>query len=171
MATHRKSRRAEGTSRPRGPASDVTRKVTAGALALLIGVGIVPSVLAPAVSAAPVGQGFTVSPSDLAYILKQIKISEAHAATLSPEHPCDTLIGTGPNQIASPLVSMGLRTVDGSCNNLVPGQETFGAADQLFPRLTSKSVPAGRGRLPRRSRRPPAPTSRSRDSSSTRSHV
>ncbi|MDQ5862065.1 MAG: heme peroxidase, partial [Actinomycetota bacterium] len=78
-----------------------------------------------------------MTPSDLAFILKQIKIAEAHAATLSPEHPCDTMIGTGPDQIASPLVSQGLRTVDGSCNNLVPGQETFGAADQTFPRLTT----------------------------------
>ena len=30
----------------------------------------------------------------------------------------------------------GLRTVDGSFNNLVEGQENFGAADELFPRLT-----------------------------------
>lgn len=105
---------------------------------------------------APVGQGFTVSASDLAFILKQIKIAEAHAATLSPEHPCDTMVGTGPNQIPSPLVSMGLRTVDGSCNNLIPGQETFGAADQVFPRLTSKSFrPAESGSLGG----PPAPTS------------
>jgi hypothetical protein len=29
----------------------------------------------------------------------------------------------------------GLRTVDGSYNNLVPGQEQFGAADQDFPML------------------------------------
>jgi Ca2+-binding RTX toxin-like protein len=100
---------------------------------------------------APVGEGFTVSPSDLAYILKQIKIAERHAATLSPAHPCDTLIGTGPDQIASPLVSFGLRTVDGSCNNLQPGQETFGAADQKFPRLATpvfkaaENSPAGFG--------------------------
>ncbi|WP_163161623.1 peroxidase family protein [Arthrobacter sp. Alg241-R88] len=100
-----------------------------------VGIGL-PVVAANAVTA-PVGQGFTVTPSDLAFILKQIKIAEAHAATRSPEHPCDTMVGTGPDQIASPLVSMGLRTVDGSCNNLVPGQETFGAADQVFPRLTT----------------------------------
>ena len=47
------------------------------------------------------------------------------------------MIGTGPNQIESPLVSFGLRTVDGSCNNLQPGQATYGAADQTFPRLTN----------------------------------
>ncbi|HKS00863.1 MAG TPA: peroxidase family protein [Arthrobacter sp.] len=86
---------------------------------------------------APVGEGFTITASDLSFILKQIKIAERHAATYSPEHPCDTLIGTGPDQIPSPLVSAGLRTVDGSCNNLQPGQETFGAADQKFPRLTT----------------------------------
>ncbi len=138
MAIHRKSRRVDGTSRPRGPASGVTRRVTAGALALLIGVGIVPSVLAPAVSAAPAGAGFTVTASDLAFILKQIKISEAHVAnTTSETGPCGALVGTGPDQIPSPLVSLGLRTVDGSCNNLQPGQETFGAADQTFPRLTT----------------------------------
>ena len=105
------------------------------AIVMPVGIGL-PVVAANAVTA-PVGQGFTVTPSDLAFILKQIKIAEAHAATLSPEHPCDTMVGTGPDQISSPLVSMGLRTVDGSCNNLVPGQETFGAADEVFPRLTT----------------------------------
>ncbi|WP_414690010.1 helix-turn-helix domain-containing protein, partial [Nocardioides sp.] len=60
-----------------------------------------------------------------------------------------TLVGNGPNRIPGPLVSYGLRTVDGSCNNLVAGQERFGAADELFPRLTAAefksadSVPAG----------------------------
>jgi hypothetical protein len=97
-----------------------------------------PVVAANAVQA-PVGEGFTITPSDLSYILKQIKIAERHAATYSPEHPCDTLIGTGPIRFPVPLVSAGLRTVDGSCNNLQPGQETFGSADQKFPRLTTPS--------------------------------
>ncbi|WP_260680590.1 peroxidase family protein [Arthrobacter sp. KBS0703] len=96
-----------------------------------------PVVAANAVQA-PVGEGFTITPSDLSFILKQIKIAEAHVAnTTSATGPCGALIGTGPNQIPSPLVSQGLRTVDGSCNNLQAGQETFGAADQLFPRLTT----------------------------------
>ena len=109
---------------------------------------------APGASAvqAPTGAGFTITPSDLAFILKQIKISEAHVAnTTSATGPCGALIGTGPNQIPSPLVSQGLRTVDGSCNNLQPGQETFGAADQTFPRLATpvfqaaEAVPPGFG--------------------------
>jgi hypothetical protein len=96
-----------------------------------------PVVAANAVQA-PVGEGFTITPSDLSFILKQIKIAEAHVAnTTSATGPCGALIGTGPNQIPSPLVSQGLRTVDGSCNNLQAGQETFGAADQKFPRLTT----------------------------------
>ncbi|MEP6665342.1 MAG: hypothetical protein ABJA81_02740, partial [Nocardioidaceae bacterium] len=86
-----------------------------------------------------------MTPSDLAYILKQIKIAEAHVANTTPATgPCGALLGTGPNQLSSPLLSLGLRTVDGSCNNLVEGQEQHGAADQLFPRLTTPVFrPAG----------------------------
>jgi Ca2+-binding RTX toxin-like protein len=65
---------------------------------------------------------------DLEFILEQIKRSEAHAAG-------GQLSGTGPNQISSPLLPYGLRTVDGTFNNLIPGQEKFGSADQIFPRL------------------------------------
>jgi hypothetical protein len=120
-------------------------------VAALLGVGLVPAValVGPAAQAAPVGAGFTITPSDLAFILKQIKIAERHAATYTADNPCGTLVGDGPNQIPSPLVSYGLRTVDGSCNNLIADQEHFGAADQLFPRLTTpefkdaERVPAG----------------------------
>jgi Ca2+-binding RTX toxin-like protein len=94
--------------------------------------------MASPVQANTVGQGFTVTPSDLAYILQQIKIAEYHAAnTTSLTGPCGALLGTGADQIPSPLLSFGLRTVDGSCNNLQSGQETFGAADQTFPRLAT----------------------------------
>ena len=59
----------------------------------------------PSAAAADVGQGFSVTISDLAFILKQIKIAEAHVAnTTSATGPCGALIGTGPNQIPSPLV-------------------------------------------------------------------
>jgi methionine-rich copper-binding protein CopC len=90
------------------------------------------------VQAAPVAQGFTVTAADLSFILQQIKIAEAHVVnTTGATGPCGALVGNGPNQIANPLLSFGLRTVDGTCNNLQPGQETFGAADQTFPRLTT----------------------------------
>src|SRR5262245_56049192 len=72
----------------------------------------------PGSAAGPVGEGFTVTPSDLAFILKQIKIAERHAATRTASNPCDTMVGSGANQIPDRLSSYGLRTVDGSCNNL-----------------------------------------------------
>ncbi|MDQ0869434.1 Ca2+-binding RTX toxin-like protein [Arthrobacter sp. V1I9] len=118
----------------------VSFRVVAAATTLVIPAAMgLPVVAANAVQA-PVGAGFTVTPADLSFILKQIKIAEAHVVnTTSETGPCGALVGTGPNQLASPLLSFGLRTVDGSCNNLQPGQETFGAADLVFPRLTSKS--------------------------------
>ena len=90
-----------------------------------------------AINLDPVGSGFTVTAADLAYILKQIKIAEYHAANTTQQTGlCGALLGTGPNQVPSPLISFGLRTVDGSCNNLQLGQSKYGAADQTFPRLT-----------------------------------
>jgi Ca2+-binding RTX toxin-like protein len=92
---------------------------------------------AAAINTSEVGAGFTVSAADLSYILKQIKIAEFHAANTTTETGlCGALVGDGPNQIPSTLLSYGLRTVDGSCNNLEQGQTKFGAADQVFPRLT-----------------------------------
>jgi Ca2+-binding RTX toxin-like protein len=98
-----------------------------------------------------VGQGFVVTPADLAFILKQIRIAERHSvAYLSGTNPdpvgdpayCQSMIGPDPDQVATPLLSFGLRTVDGQCNNLQPGQADIGAADEPFPRLT---VPSFRG--------------------------
>ncbi len=63
--------------------------------------------------------------SDLDFILEQIKIAEAHAAG-------QPLYGPG-GLVPSYVMSSGLRTVDGTFNNLLPGQETWGAADQPFP--------------------------------------
>ncbi|MEV6492420.1 peroxidase family protein, partial [Actinoplanes sp. NPDC051633] len=107
----------------------------AAAAAVLAG-----TLVATPAQAAPIGQGFTITPADLAYILKQIKIAEAHAAnTTSATGPCGALLGDGPDQLASPLLAFGLRTVDGSCNHLTAGEQKYGAADQLFPRLSGKS--------------------------------
>ncbi|AYF85838.1 MULTISPECIES: peroxidase family protein [unclassified Pseudomonas] len=75
-------------------------------------------------------ESFVASPgvhlvrSDLQFILDQIIISERHAAG-------ENLLDIVPNSRGA----FGLRTVDGSFNNLVPGQEHFGAADQPFPNL------------------------------------
>ncbi|MFE8887183.1 peroxidase family protein [Pseudarthrobacter enclensis] len=136
-----KARRAAARQRNRTADAWLRVLATSGSLALMAAMGLPP--LAAQAAQAPVGSGFTVTPADLAYILKQIKIAEAHVAnTTSSTGPCGALIGTGPNQLASPLLSHGLRTVDGSCNNLQPGQESYGASDQVFPRLAGKSFGA-----------------------------
>lgn len=61
---------------------------------------------------------------DLEFILDQIRIAEAHVAGT----PLDQLI-------AQPHLPYGLRTVDGSYNNLIPGRELWGASDQIMPRM------------------------------------
>jgi Ca2+-binding RTX toxin-like protein len=131
-------------------------------IALAVGVMTV-AVATPAAAAPPVvGQGFTVTPGDLAFILKQIKIAERHSNVLQgkdtelpaiPPNPnpatdpdyCQALVGPGPDRVPDILTSYGLRTVDGSCNNLKPPvpdpnlglPNKFAAADQPFPRLTT----------------------------------
>lgn len=74
---------------------------------------------------------FTVTLHDLAFILQQIKLSE------QATNPDGTIDGDLLRQlVTSPLLPYGIRTVDGSWNNLLPGQELYGAADQTMPRLT-----------------------------------
>ena len=106
-----------------------------GLAAFALVAAVSPVLFTAGSSAAPVGQGFTVTPSDLSHILRQIKIAEAHVQTnntpgflIGPDGLpnttddkgiCDALVGNGANQIGSPLVAEGLRTVDGSCNNFV----------------------------------------------------
>ncbi len=65
--------------------------------------------------------------SDLDFILEQIKIAEAHAAG-------QPLYGPG-GLVPAYNLAMGLRTVDGTYNHLLPGQEEWGAADNQFPGL------------------------------------
>ncbi|MDZ4090979.1 MAG: peroxidase family protein [Arthrobacter sp.] len=73
------------------------------------------------------------------FILKQIKIAENHATKEDAQGndvAGQPLMGLGPNQIANPLLPYGLRTVDGTENNLVAGQDHFGSASRAFPRLS-----------------------------------
>src|SRR3954452_12669910 len=143
------------TRAPRARGRTVARRGLAGLSSLLLGVTVLPAgLLAPAHAAAPpiIGNGVTVTTGDLAFILKQIKIAERHSVTRTAANPCGTLVnqpGDGipdDQQLPDALTSFGLRTVDGSCNNLVKpdpsaasffhNRATFGAADQPFPRLT-----------------------------------
>ena len=69
-------------------------------------------------AAGPVGNGFTVTPADLAFILKQIKIAERHSRAFqgnpdpgTPVNPdpigdpdyCQSLVGPNANQIPDRL--------------------------------------------------------------------
>jgi beta-lactam-binding protein with PASTA domain/Ca2+-binding RTX toxin-like protein len=97
---------------------------------------VVPSVVKA--QTAPVGNGFVLDSGDLKFIYEQILVAQDHAAG-------GELLGPGPNQVLDPQLPRGLRTVDGSFNNLVPGQvdvngvpsQFFGAADRKFPRLAA----------------------------------
>ena len=62
--------------------------------------------------------------NDLEFILNQIKIAEAHSAGVPLT-----------DMIVQPHLPYGLRTVDGSYNNILPGRELWGAADQTMPRM------------------------------------
>jgi Ca2+-binding RTX toxin-like protein len=111
---------------------------TRAAAAVILVAGLVPAVAlvpTPAFAAAPEGAGFNLNAGDVRFILDQIKIAERHAATASPQNPCGTLRGNGANQVPNPLLPYGLRTVDGSCNNLLPSGGDLGRAQRLMPRL------------------------------------
>jgi hypothetical protein len=112
------------------------RTWTGAVLSLVLGLAVLDDVTTSRrAHAAPVGQGFTLNTSDLRFILKQIKIAEAHATREGPNGeavPGQPLLGTGPHQIASPLLPYGLRAVDGSENNLVADQHHIGAAQRML---------------------------------------
>lgn len=83
---------------------------------------------------------------DLDFVLQQILISESDSAAQIAGN-FDTL----PVLVGSPLLPNGVRNVNGTYNNLITGQSTFGAADQVFPRLlppnfkNGENVPVGFG--------------------------
>ncbi|KQT13242.1 hypothetical protein ASG40_19815 [Methylobacterium sp. Leaf399] len=96
---------------------------------------------------------------DLTFILRQIKIAEAHASGVKlTELRVDAATGelltdralydTGgnwsglpdaPRAVPDPHTPYGLRTVDGTYNNIVPGRETWGASGQPMPHLLDPS--------------------------------
>ena len=93
------------------------------------GAPVVPTAQVPVVDATAGGEGLHMVRSDLNFILDQIKIAEADANG-------QDILSLIPN-IRAPL---GLRSVDGSNNNLMNlngnNHTEFGAADNIFPRLT-----------------------------------
>ncbi len=142
-------------------------RAMAGVTALALTILTASPVVTPAQAVVgPVGSGFTVTASDIAFILKQIKIAERHAATLTPANPCGTLVGSAANQIPDRLTAYGLRTVDGSCNNLFPNRDRWAAADERFPRLTTPVFRDAEPITPAFPVGPPGPTSYKQNSGS-----
>ena len=96
----------------------------------------------------------TLVKHDLEFILKQIKIAEGHSAAIeAPDQDGAQVLrqliaeagqaaGVDIGDAAAPyqahLLPFGLRTVDGSYNNLIEGRETWGASDQPFIPLTER---------------------------------
>jgi Ca2+-binding RTX toxin-like protein len=85
---------------------------------------------------------FVINAADLAYILRQIKIGEASSIGYTPDVAPVSILQAIMNEYGisatnAAQLPAGLRTVDGTYNNLVSAATTeFGAADTLFPRLT-----------------------------------
>lgn len=131
-----------------GPRRAVRRRLSI-LIVLFLGMSLLQAALVTSLSTssnAAVGQGFNLNRSDLRFILRQIKISEEHARTRTPDNPCGTLVGSGADQIPATgngrELPWGPRTVDGTCNNLFAGREKWGAADTTFPRHTPGSIKA-----------------------------
>ena len=89
---------------------------------------------------------FTVNLNDLNKILVQIKVAEQNAGNQDLNTGLPTVAGidlvTLIGQDAT-LLPVGLRTVSGIYNHLLPGQELVGAADQPFPRLLPQELRTG----------------------------
>jgi len=101
---------------------------------------------------------FSLNLNDIQFVLQQIKIAEAHANGIAltdirlttvggevvtdPNDPIYTdpaLRAAAPLAIPDPKTPFGLRTVDGSYNNLIEGREMWGAANEPMPRLFDPS--------------------------------
>ncbi len=121
-------------------AKGVTEQAFSARTTPVVAAVVAPPVTPPADGRATTegGAGVHLVRSDLDFILKQIKIAEAHAlhadstGAIVPGTPLQDLI---PNI----RLAYGLRSVDGSENNLLDqagtDQSDFGAADTTFPRL------------------------------------
>jgi len=95
--------------------------ILAAILPILVLPGIMNATHVTGHAASPAGD-LAFNREDLNFILKQIKFAERHAAG-------EELLDILPNA----SIPWGLRTVDGSFNNLIPGQTGNGQADQEFP--------------------------------------
>jgi Ca2+-binding RTX toxin-like protein len=97
---------------------------------------------------------FMLIEADLEHILKQIQISEAHAA--GGRLLCDEPTDTSGKCVPDAALPYGLRTVDGSFNNLA--HPDYGSADQPFPQLLPQTWRPGEAAPPGAPPNPPGAT-------------
>ena len=120
-----------------------TRRRTTGALCAAVCLSRVALPTTPATAeVTDLDPSFEVGEGDLRFILKQIKLSLRRTRTTVT---CSARARPTPRARASLTrwLPWGLRTVDGSYNNLMPGQSKYGAADQPFPRLLPEYLREG----------------------------
>jgi hypothetical protein len=140
-----------------------TRRWLGGTIALALSVSGV-GMLAPPVQAATDGDpDFMLIEADLEHILKQIQISEAHAA--GGRLLCDEPTDTSGKCVPDAALPYGLRTVDGSFNNLE--HPDYGSADQPFAQLLPSSWRPGEAAPPGAPPNPPGATGACNEASPT----
>ena len=128
----------QSRSRQRGSRLRQVSVALLSAVAIAVPLAVV-STPPPAVAVTDEDPSFVLNQNDLEFILRQIQISEAHAADeLDPSNY--TLLCASPQDASGSCVPdiarpAGVRTVDGSYNNLRVAQSEYGASDLAFPRL------------------------------------
>ena len=159
-------------SKPRRSGRHRLKLITAGVIATA---GAAAAVIIPGAIGAPgpAGAGFQITVMDTKFLLHNIQIAQTHAAQPSGNPACaapnltvancatpgTTPIGVGPNSIADPLLTNGIRQIDGENNNLdsgfapwngaaygptvnvvagQPDKSKWGSADQYFPITTGQ---------------------------------
>lgn len=121
-------------------------RLAASALSVLLSITAMAGVTGTAVAARPaVATRLGLTQGDLAFILRQVKIAEAHPngtglLCTDPGFPANP--GLCATEVTDPTLPYGLRTVDGRFNNLVTGQSGYGASDRTFPRLVASNFKA-----------------------------
>jgi len=112
------------------------------ATAGLFAAAIVPNAAGVTPGSGPAGAGFYLTVADTQYILKNINIGLAHSAKatnncaslqLSCIAPSTNPLGSGANDIATPLLPDGIRSINGANNNLTNGFTPWNGIDNLPP--------------------------------------
>ncbi len=94
---------------------------------------------------------FTLQVSDIHWLNSQTLIAEQHTAALDAFALANGRPATNQESAnillqlvgGNPAAAAGIRTIDGTLNNLPPGNPNFSSTGQSFPRLTAPVTPTG----------------------------